>query len=187
MWPKFGNSSNCVREVRIKLVLSGFDQKNGFFEGWSWFKFHNLGLALGTNLKFYTSLSKLLKLKFRRFCGFNFYVCRSYRGKTSRGLFWPPSPPYWIGLICLIQFSVLEIINNYSRKISQINKEVYLAIVIKLLKDFLLIVTCWIIWFSLLCLKMWTVFKERYCKSKKTILFAILIKLVKYFIWIVTC
>ena len=30
-------------------------------------KFNNLGLALGTNLKFYTSLLKWLKLKVRKF------------------------------------------------------------------------------------------------------------------------
>ena len=36
---------------------------------WSWFKFNNLALALGTNLKFSTSLSKGLKLKVRKFCG----------------------------------------------------------------------------------------------------------------------
>ena len=40
-----------------------------FFEGWSWFKFNNLRLALGTNLKFYTSLLKGLKLKVRKFWG----------------------------------------------------------------------------------------------------------------------
>ena len=37
--------------IRIS-ILSGFDQKNRFFEWWSWFKFNNLGLALGMNLKF---------------------------------------------------------------------------------------------------------------------------------------
>ena len=44
-------------------------RKTAFFEGWFWFKFNNLGLALGTNLKFYTSLSKGLKLKVRKFWG----------------------------------------------------------------------------------------------------------------------
>ena len=44
-------------------------RKTVFFEGWSWFKFNNLGLTLGTNLKFYTSLSKGLKLKVRKFWG----------------------------------------------------------------------------------------------------------------------
>ena len=46
-----------------------FDQKNRFFERWSSLKFNNLGLSLGTNLKFYTSLSKRLKLKVRKFWG----------------------------------------------------------------------------------------------------------------------
>ena len=44
-------------------------RKTAFFEEWSWFKFNNLGLALGTNLKFYTSLSKGSKLKARKFLG----------------------------------------------------------------------------------------------------------------------
>ena len=42
-------------------------RKTTFFEGWSWF--NNLGLALGTNLKFYTSVAKGLKLKVRKFWG----------------------------------------------------------------------------------------------------------------------
>ena len=45
--------------------------KTAFFEGWSWFKFNNFGLALGTNLKFYTSVAKGLKLKVRNFLGLN--------------------------------------------------------------------------------------------------------------------
>ena len=44
-------------------------RKTAFFEGWSWFKFDNLGLALGTNLKFYTIVAKGLKLKVRKFDG----------------------------------------------------------------------------------------------------------------------
>ena len=44
-------------------------RKTTFFEEWSWFKFNNLGLALGTNVKFYTSVAKGLKLKVRRFWG----------------------------------------------------------------------------------------------------------------------
>ena len=39
-WPKFGCSSISMREVIIT-------SKSTFFEGWSWFKFINLGLALG--------------------------------------------------------------------------------------------------------------------------------------------
>ena len=45
------------------------NRNTAFFEGSSWFKCNNLGLALVTNLKFYTSVSKGLKLKVRKFCG----------------------------------------------------------------------------------------------------------------------
>ena len=38
-------------------------------EGWSWFKFSNSGLALGTNLKCYNIVAKGLKLKVRKFLG----------------------------------------------------------------------------------------------------------------------
>ena len=44
-------------------------KKTAFFEGWSWFKFNHLELALGTNLKLYNSLSKELKLKVKKFLG----------------------------------------------------------------------------------------------------------------------
>ena len=39
------------------------------FEGWSWSKFNNLGIALGMSLKFYASVTKGLKLKVRKFRG----------------------------------------------------------------------------------------------------------------------
>ena len=42
-----------------------------FFEGCSWFKFNNLGLALATNLEFCTSVAIGLKLKVRKFWGQN--------------------------------------------------------------------------------------------------------------------
>ena len=42
-------------------------RKTAFFEAWYWFRFNNLGLALGTNLKFYTSVAKRSKLKVRKF------------------------------------------------------------------------------------------------------------------------
>ena len=58
MWPKFSNSSISIRKVIITLILYGFDQKNHFFEGWSLFKFNNLGLALGMTLKCYASVAK---------------------------------------------------------------------------------------------------------------------------------
>ena len=67
MWPKFRNSSISVREVIIASILYGFHQKNRFFEEWSWFKFNNLGLGLGTNVKFCTRGEKVLKWKVRKF------------------------------------------------------------------------------------------------------------------------
>ena len=56
-----------MREVIITSILQGFDQKNHFFQGRSWFKFNNLGLVLGIASKFYTSVAKGLKLKVRKF------------------------------------------------------------------------------------------------------------------------
>ena len=47
------------------LVTQAF-LKNCFFEKYSWFMFNNLGLGVGTNLKFYTSVTKGLKLKARK-------------------------------------------------------------------------------------------------------------------------
>ena len=44
-------------------------RKTAFFEGWSWFRFNNLGQALGTNLKFYTSVAKGSELKVRKLWG----------------------------------------------------------------------------------------------------------------------
>ena len=44
-------------------------RKTTFFEGWSSFKFNHLGLTLGTNLNFYTSVAKGVKLKVRKFWG----------------------------------------------------------------------------------------------------------------------
>ena len=40
------------------LFYMDFTRKTAFFEGWPWFKFNNLGLVLGMNLKFYTSVPK---------------------------------------------------------------------------------------------------------------------------------
>ena len=56
MLPKFGNSSIAMRQVIITSVDKELTRKNTFFEEWSWFKFNNLGLALGMALKDYTSV-----------------------------------------------------------------------------------------------------------------------------------
>ena len=68
IWPKFGNSSISMREVIVTSISSVFDQR-GRRRWWSWFKFNNLGLVRGTNLKLYTSVEKRLKLKFKMFWG----------------------------------------------------------------------------------------------------------------------
>ena len=73
-------------------------RKTAFFEGWSWFKFNNLGLALGTNLKFYISLSKGLKLKVRKFWRLILTFAEVTGEKLVGGPFAPPPPPSWIGL-----------------------------------------------------------------------------------------
>ena len=64
-----------------------------FLEWWSWLKFNNLGLALGTNLKFFTSVQKGLKLKVRKFWGPNPTFVKVTREKLlGSGLFAPPHP-----------------------------------------------------------------------------------------------
>ena len=62
-----------MREVII------FDQK-----GWFWFMFNNLGLALGTNLKFYTSVSEGLRVKVRMFWG----LIPTFAEVTEKKLVW---------------------------------------------------------------------------------------------------
>ena len=54
-----------------------------------------------TNLTFYNSVAKGLKLKVRKFFGANSYVCKSYRGKT--GPFCTPTP---------LRHSILNIVKS---------------------------------------------------------------------------
>ena len=58
-------SSIFVREVIISQIVYEFVQKADF-EGCSWFNVNNLGLALGMTLKFYSIVSKRLKLKVKK-------------------------------------------------------------------------------------------------------------------------
>ena len=63
MWPKFDNSSISMGEVIITPILWGFlQQKTNFLEGWFWLQLSNLGLVLVMSWKFYTSVTKGLKL-----------------------------------------------------------------------------------------------------------------------------
>ena len=66
-WPKFGNSSISMREVIITSIYKNLTRKTTFLERWSWFKFSNLGLAPGMAFIFYTNVTKVLKLKIRKF------------------------------------------------------------------------------------------------------------------------
>ena len=76
-----------------------------FFERWFWFKSNNLGLTLGTNLKFYIIVAKVLKLKIRKFWGLFLTFVEVKREKLVRESCCPPPPPpppsipsSWIGL-----------------------------------------------------------------------------------------
>ena len=83
MWPcdqRLMTQHFYERSYHDLNVLKIWLEKPLFWGGWSWFKFNNLELSLGITLKFYTSVAKNVKLKV---LGTNFYVCRSYRGKTG--------------------------------------------------------------------------------------------------------
>ena len=86
-----------VAFLREKLSQPRFykdlTRKTAFFEGWSWFRFNNLGLALGTNLKFYTNVAKGLKLKVIKFLGLILTFVEFTGKKLVGGLFAPPPPP----------------------------------------------------------------------------------------------
>ena len=69
MWPKFVNNSIFMRQVIITSILKEFHPKNHFFEGYPWFKFNYLRLALGMGFKFSISMIKSLKLKVRKLLG----------------------------------------------------------------------------------------------------------------------
>ena len=76
VWEKLSQPQFYKDLTRETAFLGG-----GGWGWWSWFKFNNLGLALGTNLKFYTS-GKRVKNKSQKVLGANSYVCRSYTGKS---------------------------------------------------------------------------------------------------------
>ena len=90
MWPKFGNCSICMRKVIITSFYKDLTRKVAFLEGWSLFKFNNLGLALSANLKFYISVAKESKLKVRMFWGPNPTFVEVTEEKMVGGAF-PPA------------------------------------------------------------------------------------------------
>ena len=68
-------------------------RKTTFFEGWSWFKFNNLELALGMALKIYKGVAKGLKLKLKKFSGLIPTLAEVAGEKLVEGAFCP-SPPH---------------------------------------------------------------------------------------------
>ena len=81
----------------------------------SWFKFNNLGLVLGANLKFYTSVAKRLKLKARKF----FKLIPTFVETTREilvGEGFPSSrlPPFLIGLKCISFILITRILQKTS-------------------------------------------------------------------------
>ena len=89
LWQKLSQPQFCKDLTR----------KNTFFLGWSWLKFNDLGLALGTNLKFYTTVAKRLKLKVRMFWGLSPRFVEVTGEKLVGESFCHLLPPSWIGLI----------------------------------------------------------------------------------------
>ena len=67
MWPKLATLAFLWEKLSQPQFYKPLTRKTTFFEGWSWFKFNNYGLAAGRNLKFYTSVGKGLKLIVRKF------------------------------------------------------------------------------------------------------------------------
>ena len=92
-------------------------RRAAFFERLSWFKFNNLGLALGMNLKFYTSMAKELKLKVRKFWRLFSTFVEVPEEKLVRALFWPPYCPTlasWVRFKSNKNFRLADINSNIS-------------------------------------------------------------------------
>ena len=78
-------------------------RETNFFEGWSCFKFNNLRLALGMALKFYTIVTKGLKVKVGKFWGLIVTFAEFTREKLVGGLFITPTPLVilnWVQIFC---------------------------------------------------------------------------------------
>ena len=101
-WNKDYNVKTFVNDITNKLLSREFQKdltgKPTFFEGYTSLKLNNSGLALGMVLKFYSSVTKALKLKVRKFWGLILTFVEVSGEKQPRGSFCFPPPPSWIGL-----------------------------------------------------------------------------------------
>ena len=85
-------------------------RKAAFFEGWSWFKFNNLGLELGKNLKFYTTVVKRSKLKVKKFL----WLISTFTEKAEEKLVGRGGLLIYILRYKKLTFSSLQIIISYT-------------------------------------------------------------------------
>ena len=82
-----------LRDVVItSSVLYNLTSKTNLFEACSWFKFTNLGLALGMALKFYIVVTRGLKLKVRKIWGLITMFVEVTGWKLVWGTFMLPHP-----------------------------------------------------------------------------------------------
>ena len=98
-----------MREVFITLSLQDLARKTTFFEGYSWFKFNNIGLARVMSSKFYASVAST-KTKSQKVLGTTSFV-EVTGEKLVGGLFAPPTS-FGIGLRSLSLFSTNTVYNS---------------------------------------------------------------------------
>ena len=105
-----------MREVIITSFYKDLTRKAAFSKGWSWLKFNNLGLTLGTKLRFYTSVRKGLKLRVREFCG----LIPTFVGVTGEKLvrggggdFLLASPPLSISSVILLVARIRPMVKHH--------------------------------------------------------------------------
>ena len=126
LWPKFGKSFGIsMREVIIKDLI----RKTTFFERWSWLKFNNLELAVGTALKFHTSCGKRVKTQSPRVLGAN----PTFLDITEEKLVVAPPPPFWIVLEFQKKFLQIEKKRRFTRSLSEFRRNRKKIITLKLI------------------------------------------------------
>ena len=105
-------------------------RKTTFFEGWSWFKFNNLGLALSTGLKFYISVVKVLKLKVRKVLGLIPTFVEVTGEKLVGRSFCSPPPSTILNRVNFMLTVVINIFGQIKVKVKKFNFCYYKHVVI---------------------------------------------------------